>query len=1378
MLMLPRPEPVAVPSEVLERVRELYGRGLCLQAYTLAQHVGPLAAWTGTAARILAGRLAIHLGAPRLTFWHHFRAWRADPTDPEACYYHARALLERRGPLRTWEFLRRQGELLEAPVPIRADWLGFHACVLARLRDFDAAEEWLARADALAPARPWLCIERSLLLELQDRYEESLAAAQQALTLQPWYRPGVQSVAHVLQLLDRDQEALELLLEGASRLESGLVVAQLALLQTELGHYQDAQRSYERLAELSPLLDKDMGRWLAARRSDAAYYAGDLATAALRAREVEGDEFYAGLAERLEKADDGGKRVLLPVGFVRQHYKTCAPATLAAISRFWEMPAEHLEIAGEICYDGTPAHSERRWAEEHGWLPREFTVTRQSARGLLDRGAPFTLTMVETTFAHLQAAIGYDSRRDTLLVRDPYQRYFGEYATDPFLKRYQATGPRGMVLVPKTNADLLDGIELTDAALYDHLYRLLRALQEHRRDEARQAKEDLHAAAPGHRLAWEARRVLAIYDANPTELLTAIEGLLRLYPDDGVLQLQKTSCLRELARREECLSFLKGLCDKAGCDPVFWQMYAQELTPDARQHPEVIRLLRRYLRVRPGDARGYAALAGVLWAQRRFEPALELYRWAACLEDKDEGLAQSYFLAARHLRQTETALTFLRDRFARFGDRSGQPARTLSWALSQLGDATAACEVLDKALALRPDDGDLLLYAAQVWAGNGDLERGVALLAAAEPRCRRASWLRAAANLALFRSELSEALRLWREVLQVEPLALDAHREATRLLAETEGRTAALEHLRQACVRFPHHYQLHFLLVQWLQEDGPLATEPVVRHILDSHPTDAWAHRELVLILTDTGRLDEAAAELKIAEGLEPANPSYFTVLAHLCTVTGRIEEAKEAYRQAIRLSVDNSFAIAELIALCDSHAERREALAFVEQELVKQVVFGDGLLTFREQARFTLNPEELLALLQKGLSARPDLWHAWSAVIRQLADMGRLDEALDLAQQATARFPLLPALWLDLAIVCKARQDQEGEADALAHALQINEAAQTLTLMERYGGLYVRARAVQLAARRGDKEAARQGLAELCALEGAGGWPLDTATQALLAAGWTREAEQVFAEALDSPEVQPHVGTLWVDRWVARGDWKQAKRLEELLSRGPLGDAALTAYVRALGQAKRSGDLRRCLRQHRDRLRAGTFAWGTTGYALLAVGRGRACAEWLADYADRKDALPWMLINLAIALRALRRREEEANKVSRHALTLPVDYTSKYHRIWLVLDELLAGGPVDGDPLAGIEVSSLDGTHRFLHELARGLLLVRRAPLQARWQTLKGACRSLAEAARKNKPMSEDLPALRRTYRRVIRRLAHEAGGLRARLWACWRRLVPLLPQ
>jgi tetratricopeptide (TPR) repeat protein len=1667
MLMMSRPEPVRVPDEVLDRLRGLYGRGLCLEAYALARTVGPLPAWTGAAARVFAGRLAIHLGAPRLCFWHHLRAWREDPADPEAGYYHARALLERRGPLRAWEFLRRRGEWPEAPAAVRADWLAFHACVLGRLRDFDAAEGWLARAEALAPGRPWLCVERSLLLEWEDRYEDSLAAARQALAAHPWYRPGVQAVAHVLQLLDRDAEALDLLTEAAGRLESGPVVAQLALLQTELGRHEDARHSYERLAELSPLADRDWGPWLAARRSDAAYYAGDFAAAAARARELEGDPFYAPLAERLEKAPAEGRRVLLPVGFVRQHHQTCAPATLAALSRFWEMPAEHLEIAADICYDGTPAHSERRWAEEHGWLPHEFTVTRDSARALLDRGVPFTLTVVEATFAHLQAAIGYDGRRDTLLVRDPYQRYFGEYATDPLLGRYAGSGPRGMTLVPAGRADLLAGLDLPDADLYDRLYRLLRALQEHDRDRARLAYEEMKAAAADHRLTWLGRRVLAMYDANPAELLAAVEGLLGLFPDDGPLQLAKVSCLRELARRDECLAFLKGLCDRPGSDPVFWQLYAQLLAVDARRHAEVFRLLRCYLRRCPGDARGYAALADVLWAQRRFEEAFGLYRWAACLEDKDEGLARSYFLAARQLRQQGAALAFLRDRFRRFGARSGQPARTLAWALGQVGDGAGAVEILEKALALRPDDGDLLLHAAQLRGSHGELERAASLLAAAEPRCGRASWLRAAAQLAFVRGQLAESLKLWQQVLEVEPLALDAHREAAQLLAETQGRAATLEHLGRACARFPHHYGLNQFHIEWLREDGPAATEPVVRRFLEGQSADAWARRELALILADQRRLDEAFAELEVAFGLEPASPSYWTVRAHLCAVAGRVEQAKDAYRQALRLGVDNGLAIAELVAACDSQAERREVLAFVEGELVRQVVFGDGLLTYREQARYTLEPEELLTSLRSGLAARPDLWHAWSAVIRQLTDMGRLEEALDLAKQAAARFPLLPALWLDLAAACRARRDAAGEEEALRHALQINpawgpaardlanlhrregrpaearavledairrapldavthgvlaellqqagekeaalerlqqvlrlapgyawawgalrawsqalgkpeaaaefardltrrragearswltlartlgrpedlderlaaadralalsprlaeahdlraellagagrfdeaeaacltpvwggrpplilrgraawllaqrgkvaeaaermrqvlaedpeyywgweqlagwwrdagtpeqyleaarmlvrlapqdpvslgflgeallrsgnrgagkdafrrsfdlapdyafggqalfdahladeeleDAAATLALLEaRVGGAFVRARAVELAAKRGDRDAARAGLAELCLAADGAGWPLETATKAVVDAGWGDLAEQVFAEALQSPQVVPHVGALWVDCWVARGNWAQARRLEALLGRGGVGDSALVAYVKALGQAKQRRALRRLVRRQRDRLRAGTWAWGMTGYALVTAGAYRDARAWLADYAGRDGVAPWMLLNLSVALRAAG-RHEEANRVSRDALGLPPDHTAVYHRVWLALDEILAGG--SGDALAAIDTGRLDATHRFLHALGTAVLDAGRAEAAARPRVFAEARRRLAEAAMRTPPAAEDRPAVRRMYRRCVAQVGRKLGGLRPRVWAWWRRAVPFL--
>jgi tetratricopeptide (TPR) repeat protein len=91
-------------------------------------------------------------------------------------------------------------------------WLAFRANILGRLRDFDAAEDWLSRAEKIAPDYPWLCVERSLLYEWEDRYPEALAAAQRSLSLHPWpwYRPGVEATAHVLGLLERDAEALEL----------------------------------------------------------------------------------------------------------------------------------------------------------------------------------------------------------------------------------------------------------------------------------------------------------------------------------------------------------------------------------------------------------------------------------------------------------------------------------------------------------------------------------------------------------------------------------------------------------------------------------------------------------------------------------------------------------------------------------------------------------------------------------------------------------------------------------------------------------------------------------------------------------------------------------------------------------------------------------------------------------------------------------------------------------------------------------------------------------------------------------------------------------------------------------------------------------------
>ncbi|HXJ71784.1 MAG TPA: tetratricopeptide repeat protein, partial [Candidatus Dormibacteraeota bacterium] len=197
--------------------------------------------------------------------------------------------------------------------------------------------------------------------------------------------------------------------------------------------------------------------------------------------------------------------------------------------------------------------------------------------------------------------------------------------------------------------------------------------------------------------------------------------------------------------------------------------------------------------------------------------------------------------------------------------------------------------------------------------------------------------------------------------------------------------------------------------------------------------------RELANVLADLRRFDEALAECAIARDLDPQSPYTYCTRGRVLAMTGRPEEAKEDYRQAIGLSVDVTFAISSLVELCQSHSERRAALQFVEQELIRQVVFGDGLLAFRDLAQPVLEPEELLASLRVALKERPDLWHAHSAVIQQLTEMGRYEEALLCANEATARFPLLPRLWLDLARIHQARHHHSAEVQALEEALQIN---------------------------------------------------------------------------------------------------------------------------------------------------------------------------------------------------------------------------------------------------------------------------------------------------------------------------------------------------
>lgn len=1023
----------------LARVLDLYSQGLYLQAYRFGASLAPLKEWEGTSARLLAGRLARQLGAPRLSRWHLLKAYRGQPTHPEAIYYHARYHLEKHSLLQAWQFLRDDADVVRDASPeLRADLFSLHAFIVARLRDFERAEVWLQKALDLTPQRPWIHVERAACLEFEERFDDALAVAYEALKIKPFFRPAVQAAAHLLLILDRDEEALDLLTEADRRIECAAIASQLAALQDDLSMHAEARRSYDRFEELSPLLETETAQWLAARRSDIHYDLGDIESAA-RFAKTAGEGFHQTVAERLANPEIPAKRVELErVERWPRPLPPLIPVALAILRRAWS-PDEPLPSDDAFRQDVPMDFMERRWAEQGGWVVREFTATQAALHALLDAGVPVALGVVEATFAQLQAIAGYDHKKGILLYRDPTERHLGEMMLEPLLERFRSTGPRALILLPASESTRLQEIDLPDVGLYDRLYQIHEAMERSDRAQASRAFAELEAAAPGHRLVLYARYVLARYDANNAEQLAALDALLERYPDDVTFLLLRITVLRDLDRRDDRLKLLRRLSQQSGSDPIFMQQFAQELLPDTREHETAERLLRRVIRQRPLTPAAYFFLANLLWDQQRQEEGLELYRIAACLDDGSEGLARTYFRSARAVNRSDEAIRFFEDRVARFGDKTSLPARMLFNALSDLDQMENAFGVLDRALARRKTDGELLLFTAEMRAAFGEMKTANALLNAARNKVRLTAWLRAAANLAGMQGNLHEALGHWREVAAAEPLALDAHRNIALRLAETESRSAALEYLKSLTARNPRHYGLLQLRIEWLRNEGPAAVEPVVRQLLANYPADAWAHRELALHLADLKRYDEAEEELRTAARLEPPSPSYHCVCGRVQSLAGKTEEARESYRAAIRLSVDNDLAISELLNLSPGRPERQDELRFVEEELHKQPHVGDGILTFHGHAQHALEAYEIHRALQQLLDERSDLWQTWSAMIQQLIVMERLDEARTLAEQATDRFPMLPRLWLDRADVHAARGDYDGQVSMLRQALKIS---------------------------------------------------------------------------------------------------------------------------------------------------------------------------------------------------------------------------------------------------------------------------------------------------------------------------------------------------
>ncbi len=1028
-----------VPLVSLNEIDRLNDSNLNLQAYEKAKPFGPLSEWEDTKAIQIASHLSFALGATKDAYWLTSRAWHRDKTDPESIFYWAAELLQKRGSLPALLFMRRFPDFV-GDQKLKSWWYSLYGQSYAILRDFATAESWHQKAKAECPDEAWVWGSRAFALEQQDLYSEALENAEKALELAPHRRGTIASVAHYLTLLERDDDALKLLDRAVKEVENGWLLKQLGELQTELGMHREANETLLKCLEHFPLCDEATGKWLYGSLSDSAYVLGDLEMACEYAEKAD-NGFYKKVRENLLRKDRGSRRVQLDVGFLRQHHVTCAPATLSNVARFWNQTADHLELVEQMCYDGTPSYKERGWAEGNGWAVREFTLNWDESVALLNKGVPFTLATVHPGGGHLQAIIGYDEARRTFLVRDPFYRSTGEFLADEMIEQQQVNGPRVMALVPASSSELLQNgtNEYFESKLYDLVFSVESALDLHDRESALAALKELERSFPGHRLTIVARWSLARYDGNSVAVRSAAASLLDMYPDDVNLRLTELSISYDFQGRSERLETLESRARSEKTDPLIWQMFAYELSLDAKLHKRSMKWLYRTLRSIPTSGLTYRFMADVFWAQRKFDDAAELYRLGYTLNDTDEQLAYSYFSSMRFLRRQDEAVAVLRDRFNRFGSRSSQPVQSLFTALRELGLIETAFEALHEAIKLRPNDGELLLYAAEMMARFGRIAEAEAHLASGKPFSSEIKWLKAAAVIANLKGDIETAIKYWTRITEIDPIFFQAHENLALLKRGLYGTDAAKDHLKKATRKFPGNRPLQILRLQNLEDETSEAIA-ILRDLIRADRSDVWSHRELSSWYARIGKFDRSFESALAAVEIDPNDSFSQLFVGKSLELLKRYSEAAEYFVRAIELNVDNSHAISSLLGVRRRIEEKRYSIELIRSELKKQPGFGEGLFAYRREANLVVNRMTVLSELKEFREENPKVWFSASAVVQQLIDLGQFEEAEKLASENTKQFPLVHQVWADLANVHALTGNTDSEIESLKTAVSIDQ--------------------------------------------------------------------------------------------------------------------------------------------------------------------------------------------------------------------------------------------------------------------------------------------------------------------------------------------------
>ena len=873
-------------------------------------------------------------------------------------------------------------------------------------------------------------------LQIEDKYDDALETSKEALKHQDGRLTAVIPHSRLLQLFERYKEALSAL-ETAAKNENPFVFNEASGVLEILGDYKKSLSLLERAYELTAFKEFKFAKHIAARISHLAYLNGDLDKSYSFAQNSDSKPLKK-LAEKISESGLVGKRKKLKIGFVRQHNVTCAPATMTMICNYWKRPVDHLDVAEEVCYDGTPAYKERLWAVANGWYAREFKVDWETSKALIDKGIPFTLTTIDPGNGHLQAAIGYDENRKSLLIRDPFVPDLNEFDFEELLKSQKASGPRGMILMPLDFKDRIDGINLSESEVYDALFEVERRLEKHDREGAEQAFRLMLDKYPGHRLSYAAQWSLGSYDSNYSQILEAVNGLMKLFPEDVNLRMAFLSVSDEHMGGNLRLEKLKEFSTAEKTHPLFWEAYAYELAKSGQTEDKALRWLYKATRGYGVNGTNLRGIGNILWARRDFERGYEVYRLSSALGDKDETNAYTFFSAAAYLDKKKEAFEFLSERFERFGKLSAAPAQTLIKAFGYLGERSKGFEVLDRAVAKRPDDGYLLDYGARMHLSIGSFEKAREFADRATPLISKAANHSLQGTIFAQTGNFKRAKEEWLKVLIHEPRSIQAFSDVAWCTSLQEGADAASEFLKKASRKFPKYRPLQELRLEYLQESQTEAIA-VTNEIVRNDPNDPWALREMALKYLSVRNLERASEFAERGLKAESNSPVGHYVVGMVHQAKGEITEAHAAFRRSIELDYDYAPSVSALIEYTDGKENKQGILNSIQGFLKSRIGDGYTLDVYASSVNSVFGPTELIERLTELNSIHPESGPLKRLLAKYHALAGDADEALRIAIELTEKEPFDVQYWMNRAETHRQRGESAKELECMERALSLD---------------------------------------------------------------------------------------------------------------------------------------------------------------------------------------------------------------------------------------------------------------------------------------------------------------------------------------------------